>query len=187
MLYRYNKNTLEFTPVNRAKLIGSVVTTLGVFLFSTGVTVPTVTNQRVSITVEDTIYVQGFSEENLIKYLKELNVKYPHIVLAQAQLESGYYKSKIFKESRNLFGMKRAYGRATTAQGTSRGHAYYDHWTQSVIDYALWSNKYLGRVRSEEQYFAFLGEHYAEDPAYIAKLKKRIKDGKLYEKVEYTF
>ena len=84
MLYRYNKNTLEFTPVNRAKLIGSVATTLGVLLFSTSITVPTVTNQRVSITVEDTIYVQGFSEENLIKYLKELNVKYPHIVLAQA-------------------------------------------------------------------------------------------------------
>ena len=187
MLYQYNKETLEFKPINRIKLASYGLGISLLLAFSTGVTVPTIGNQRVTIAVEDTIYVQSFSEENLIKYLKELNVKYPHIVLAQAQLESGYYKSEIFKESHNLFGMKRAYGRATTAQGTSRGHAYYDHWTQSVIDYALWSNKYLGRVRSEEQYFAFLGEHYAEDPAYIAKLKKRIKDGKLYEKVEYTF
>lgn len=186
MLYRYNKETLEYIPVNRTKAIVYSSSLVIMLTALTGVTFPTVGNERVTITVNDTLYVQEFSEENLIKYLKEINVKYPHIVLAQAQIESGHYSSKIFKESHNLFGMKRAFSRATTSQGTNRGHAYYDHWTQSVIDYALWSNKYLSSARSEEQYFAFLGKHYAEDPNYVSKLKSKIKKENLYEKVEYT-
>jgi hypothetical protein len=38
-----------------------------------------------------------FSEDELIELLKELNIKFPHIVLAQAQLESSNYNSNIFR------------------------------------------------------------------------------------------
>ena len=37
-----------------------------------------------------------FSEEKLIEKIHRLNFKFPHIVLAQAKLESGNFKSAIF-------------------------------------------------------------------------------------------
>ena len=115
-----------------------------------------------------------FTRENLIKYLKQLNIKYPHIVFAQAQLETGYFTSDIFKENNNLFGMRQAYQRATTAKGTQYKHAYYDHWQSSVLDYGLYSNKYLSKLKSEKAYFKYLKDNYAEDKTYVPKLKQII-------------
>jgi len=49
-----------------------------------------------------------FSEDKFVSELKRLNVKFPHIVMAQAIAETGHYKSQVFKENNNLFGMKQA-------------------------------------------------------------------------------
>ena len=59
-----------------------------------------------------------FSEEKFKQMLLELNVRFPHIVMAQARLETGNYKSRIFKENNNLFGMKVARRRPTTNKGS---------------------------------------------------------------------
>jgi hypothetical protein len=59
----------------------------------------------------------NFTQDKLVGLLKDLNVKYPHIVLAQARLETGGYKSRIFKENNNLFGMRQATVRINTASG----------------------------------------------------------------------
>jgi hypothetical protein len=112
-----------------------------------------------------------FSEDELIDLMEELNIKFPHIVLAQAQIESATYSSNIFRYNHNLFGMREAKQRITTALGTRRKHAYYKDWTQSVIDYGFYQATYLNKIETEEQYFRYLGNSYAEDPNYLNKIK----------------
>ena len=116
-----------------------------------------------------------FTEQKLKDYLIELNVKYPNIVFAQAKLESGNFKSKIFEENNNLFGMKQPSIRATTATGEQYNHATYNSWRESVLDYALYSCKYTSSIKSESEYIAYLGSRYAEDTNYIFKLKNILK------------
>ena len=114
--------------------------------------------------------------------LISLNIKFPHIVLAQAKLESGNYSSKIFKENHNLFGMKEARVRIHTSKGTQFNHAYYSHWKESVYDYAFYQCRYLSGIRSESEYFSYLGASYAEDTEYVSKLKRMIEKEELKSK-----
>jgi uncharacterized FlgJ-related protein len=116
-----------------------------------------------------------FSEERLKQFLLELNIRFPHIVLAQAKLESGSFKSKMFRENNNFFGMKVARRRPTTNKGEQYGHAFFDSWRDCVLDYAFYQAAYLSDIKTESQYFAYLGANYAEDPTYVEKLKKIIK------------
>ena len=113
-----------------------------------------------------------FSEDELILLMKDLGVKFPHIVLAQSKLETNNYRSGIFKENHNLFGMKEARSRISTARGTNRNHAYYDTWESSVYDYAFYQCRYLSAIRNEAQYYSYLSGRYAEDPLYVQKVKK---------------
>lgn len=103
-----------------------------------------------------------FSEDRLWQLLAEMNVRFPHIVVAQARIESGHYRSKIFRTNNNLFGMKISKGRCTTHKGTQYGHALYTSWQESVIDYAFFQTSYLRDLKSESQYYEYLGAHYAE-------------------------
>jgi hypothetical protein len=116
-----------------------------------------------------------FSEELLKDYIEELNIAFPEIVFAQAKLESNNFKSRIFKENNNLFGMKKAVVRSTTASGEQYNHALYASWKESVLDYALWSCRYLSNIKTKEQYLSYLGNNYAEDSMYVKKLKTLIK------------
>jgi flagellum-specific peptidoglycan hydrolase FlgJ len=102
----------------------------------------------------------------------DLNIAHPDIVIAQAIIESGNFKSNIFKENNNLFGMKMPAYRKTTAIGINRGHAVYSSWRESVIDYALWQGK-RARYSTKNQYLRRL-KSYAADPNYITKIKQRI-------------
>lgn len=104
-------------------------------------------------------------EDSVFTYIVELNIKHPDVVLKQAKIESGNFKSKVYLENNNMFGFKRAFKRANTQVDTNRGYAVYTSWQECVIDYALYqtySAKNLGR----EEYINFLGKHYAEDPNY---------------------
>jgi hypothetical protein len=108
--------------------------------------------------------------EEIEETIYKMNFRYPHIVLAQAKLESANFSSTIFIENNNLFGMKQARTRPTTATGTSRSHATYNSWKDSIIDYALYASTYL-HGKSEYEYYAYLGRNYAQDPDYVNKLK----------------
>jgi len=125
-----------------------------------------------------------FSQEALVDFLEETNIKFPHIVLAQSILETGNYKSEVFMINHNLFGMKQARVRPTTALGTSIGHAYYNNWKESVYDYALYQAAYLKNIKSEDQYFEYLGSNYAEAEHYVRALKRVIRKNKLEELFE---
>lgn len=116
-----------------------------------------------------------FSKENLKEKLRELNLKFPEIVYAQAVLETGDFKSFVFKENNNLFGMKLAKSRPTTAIGFENNHAEYFSWEMSVVDYALYQAAFLRKIRTEEEYLEFLSNNYAKDGNYISKIRKIIK------------
>ena len=124
-----------------------------------------------------------FSEEKFISELKRLNVKFPYIVMAKEIAETGHYKSQVFKENHNLFGMKQATVRINTAKGTQNGHAYYDNWYQSVYDYAFYQCRYLGQINTENDYYLYLSSTYAEaGDGYVKLVKDIIETEKLKEK-----
>lgn len=105
-----------------------------------------------------------------------MNIRFPHIVYAQAQLETGNFTSHIFQVNNNLFGMREAKRRPTTNKGTENGHAYFDNWKESVVDYAFYQAAYLFKLKNEGEYWDYLGQNYAEDPNYVNKLKKIIEE-----------
>jgi len=134
-------------------------------------------NDAARIPTEQSISIESstedaFEEGKFKEYLQDLNVKFPHIVYAQAVLETGRFSSKIFRNNNNLFGMKEARQRATTNAGTELGHAVYNNWRESVVDYALYQCAFLSKIRTEEAYYAYLRENYAEDPNYIRLVHK---------------
>lgn len=175
----FDKKTYP-VPVSRALRILNIFTFVAIaalvsaMVFYTGYkegrsVAPTSVPQEemISINVAD-----SFNEESFKEYLLDLNVKFPHIVYAQAVLETGRFSSKIFRNNNNLFGMKEARQRATTNAGSELGHAVYNSWRESVVDYALFQCAFLTKIRTEEAYYAYLRENYAEDPNYIKLVQK---------------
>ena len=112
-----------------------------------------------------------FSPDNLMDYIKKCGIKFPEIVYRQALLESGRFTSDIYTEGNNLFGMKLAKQRPTTAIGEYMGHAKYDSWKSSVQDYALFQSAFMRDCKTEDQYYSKLGRSYAENDKYISLLK----------------
>tara|TARA_R110002153_G_scaffold78821_3_gene201424 strand:- start:208 stop:783 length:576 start_codon:yes stop_codon:yes gene_type:complete len=190
MLYTYSKQKLDFTNVTRKVVIGILGYTFFLILSTFLLTHNSDRRDVIkTITPEERLVVINenntkFSSDTLIYMLKELNVKFPHIVLAQSIVETGHWTSKIFLENHNLFGMKEAYVRVHTAKGTQYGHAYYENWEESVYDYAFYQCRYLGAIRTEDEYFNYLSNSYAEAPNYIKILKQVIVDEKLREKFQ---
>ena len=185
MFYKWNSEMLQYDKVCMKKssliIIGIAIAILSIgYLFGyftkkeSIVKEFTETEQIVMIQEVDT-----FSQTALVQMLKDLNVKYPYIVLAQSIVETGHWNSHIFYENHNLFGMKEARRRITTAEGTARNHAYYNHWRESVYDYAFYQCRYLGRIESETAYFEYLSASYAEAPNYVSALKATIENEKL--------
>ncbi len=98
----------------------------------------------------------------------------PVIVMAQARLETGHFRSELCTGHNNLFGMKLARVRPTTAlSATEVGYAAYQTWYDSVIDMKLFQEYYLSRGRDLTDYFKFLASiGYAEDPQYLPKVRQ---------------
>lgn len=178
MLYFFDKENLEFKKAKKAIL------TLTLFIFSLLFIITAsfilgedkenikyITEETRAIIINEYDKENQFSEERLEEYILGLNFKFPDIVLAQARIETGHFKSKVFKENNNLFGMKEAKQRLTTNRGTENNHAFYDNWKQSVQDYALYAATYLSKIKTEGEYLEYLGQNYAEDPNYVSKIK----------------
>jgi uncharacterized FlgJ-related protein len=185
MYYKFNEETLLPEKVNVTNKtlmgLGAAVGLLLIFGFTSNPA-----NKVQNLSQEEKLIVireyNGFSEQKLIEKIGQLNFRYPHIILAQAKLESGHFKSTIFLENNNMFGMKEAKLRANLAKGTNRGHAYYDTWQDCILDYALYYSTYLSDIRTEGEYFEYLRQNYAEDPTYVQRLKQIIKKQDLKSK-----
>ena len=180
MLYTYCKESLSFKKVTPTKKLGGIILIAGIIGYTALTSM--VSNARdegfksaLNEPIESELLVldsseSSFSQDELVKELKRLNVRFPHIVLAQSILETGYWESRIYQENNNLFGMKQARARATTAKGTQLGHVYYDNWKESVTDYALYQAAYLNKLRKESKYLKYLDKNYAEAIDYDQKL-----------------
>jgi hypothetical protein len=182
MYYKFNKETLDFEKVGlTSKILSGIGAIIGLTIILGFTLLPSSKEQETSYEEKLIIIRQynEFSEEKLVTHLRELNLKFPYIILAQSIQETGNFKSGIFKENNNLFGMKEAKMRATLAQGTSRGHAYYGSWKESLYDYAMYYNTYLRKIKTEDEYFEYLRQNYAEDPEYVPRLKDIIRKKKL--------
>jgi len=184
MYYKFNEQTLDFekvkpsTYVKVGSLVLAVATIVG-FSTSPRAVLKDLTPEEKIIVVRE---YNGFTQKALIEKIKSLNFKFPYIILAQSYQETGHYSSTIFRENNNLFGMKEAVLRTNLAKGTNRGHAYYDTWQDSLIDYALYSATYLSDIKTEGEYFEYLRQNYAEDKSYVTRLKALIKKNNLKAK-----
>lgn len=191
MIYLYSKQNLTFEKVSLKK-IAYIVTGVAASLtlvykggFSEGTTYA-----LEHMSIEEKMLVitnahgSSFSQAKLVQMLKDLNVRFPHIVMAQAIIESGHFQSNIFRTNYNLFGMKQAKMRCTTAKGTNQAHAYYDNWKESVYDYAFFQSRYLHDLKTEAQYLEYLDLNYAEAKDYDVAIKRIIKNEKIIEMFE---
>lgn len=100
---------------------------------------------------------------NLIAEIKRNGIRHPKIVLAQAILETGWFRSSVCRNKHNLFGLT-----------NPRTKTYYEfnHWTESVrayytkVQYRYKGGNYLLWLRD-------IG--YAEGPGYIHAIIKVLK------------
>jgi hypothetical protein len=183
MLYQFNPQTLRL-ELNKTRfkiLVGTIV-----FLLITSFSIGRLARFKALDKYEHELLIvnletekKKFTKDKLVNEIKRLNIKFPHIVMAQSIIETRKWTSNIFKESNNLFGMKEAKTRISTAKGTQYNHAYYEDWYQSVYDYAFYQTRYLGGIKNEEEYFNYLSANYAEDKNYVAKIKMVIEKEKL--------
>ena len=188
-LFYYCSNELRYKKLNKIKVLIPSLALLVIFLLLIPINESLIGNvsnhdnfeSDISvININDTL--NDFSEDKLIDMIVSLNIKFPHIVLAQAKLESGNYSSKIFKENHNLFGMKEARVRIHTSKGTQFNHAYYSHWRESVYDYAFYQCRYLSSLHTEDEYYTYLSKSYAEATNYVNILKSMVIKEKLKDK-----
>ena len=100
----------------------------------------------------------AMNDEILYRELKDLGIRHPKIVLAQAKLETGNYTSQLCRNRKNLFGLK-----------GKRGYMYFNSYKECILYYKdKIQSRYIGG-----DYYVFLKKiGYARDPAYIQKLKK---------------
>jgi len=122
-------------------------------------------------TVVDTIVPKkGISDsltlENVYYYLDSIGVHHKDIVLKQAILETGWFKSYSCRKRNNLFGL---------TNGRTKKYYEFNHWKESCIGYRdMVQYKYakMGYKYEKNDYYHFLVKmHYAADKSYINKLK----------------
>lgn len=100
---------------------------------------------------------------NLLAEIKKNGIKYPKIVLAQAILETGWFKSSVCRNKHNLFGLT-----------NPRTKTYYEfnHWTESVKAYYT---KVQYRYKGGNYLLWLKKIGYAEEKGYIRAIIKVLK------------
>ena len=192
MLYTYCKRSLVFNRIKPSKIIKLFFIAIAIFISAMYLTYDYAKYRALEQSIDEMHFEEqviivnqrinnDFSKKALAEELKRLNVKYPHIVMAQAMIESGHFQSNIFRSNHNLFGMKEARQRVTTARGTNLNHAYYENWKESVIDYAMFQAAYLKDLKTEAAYLLYLDANYAEAQGYDSAVKKMVEREKLKE------
>lgn len=168
-MYKLNQKTLNYEKISYKSYITVAFVVLGLFS-SIGFKAGTVYKDSEIIPIvlsseED----DSFSAEKLHDFIKSMNIKFPNIVYRQSVLESGNFKSAVFKENNNMLGMRVPKSRPTTNIGENLNHAAYKSWKDCVVDYALWQASFARKINTEEQYYEFLDEVYCD---YVLNGKK---------------
>lgn len=135
----------------------------------------------------DSLKESAFTVSNFLKYLELKEVRDADIIVKQAVIESGWFKSKLTTDYNNLFGMCMPRVRKTVASGIAftnvvhykstnttikYSYAAYNHWTDSVDDLLLLHEYYRNRGHCTNDYYAFLNSiGYAYESNYVKVLK----------------
>lgn len=155
---------------------------VGLISYNIGSTIAQVRSFRSLVYQEEDLSI----EDILSKAELDLNynLRFKNVVMAQILHETDNLRSPIYRNCRNLVGMRYTKSRPY-AQGVCRGHAGYASYVDSAKDYVAWQAKYLpwyeanrlGRsVSTVEEYLQFLeNQGYAEDLQYSRKVKKWLK------------
>ncbi len=184
MIYTYCKDSLAFKRI-RTSIYFKIGTIFLIMFISASFIAYQIglSNSIQNLTSEERITLinekDAFSKEKMATMLADLNVRYPWIPMAQSMIETGQWKSEVFLENNNLFGMREAKSRITTSIGTNLNHAEYNSWRESVYDYAFYQSRYLGNIKSESEYYQYLDASYAEDPGYVNKVKQIVESRSL--------
>lgn len=175
MLYKYNNTTLTFEKIKLGSYIK--VALLVLFIGSAfGFTTSLKINQLVEkIPVIIRPNEQELTVENVKNKLKQMNIKFPEVILQQIMVESGFGKSTVYKENNNLVGMRYPNLRPTTAIGENRTYCVYKNWEECIVDIALWQTQNAKGIRSQEEYYQLLDAVYSESGNNYSTALKRVK------------
>lgn len=113
---------------------------------------------------------EEINDSILYKFLIDNEAWYPDILFKQAKLESGNYTSNIYKNSNNLYGMKKVGKRQTTQTSTYNGYGVYNNWCLSVLDRMLWDMFYFKNEKPNKEAYLKAMSIYAEDTLYRTKI-----------------
>ena len=165
-IYVRNRKTLEMKKVSHTRFTTLIATFLVVFLrtlrigYGLGYDVGKKTQLKESdvVLIFNDLENTSFTPKKFYEYLKQVNIKFPEIIFAQSMKECGF-KSSLFKNNNNLFGMREASRRPNLQSDIVNGYGYYDNWKLSVIDYALYqANIGVNKLKTEDQYLEFIKE-----------------------------
>jgi len=108
----------------------------------------------------------------VVKNLKGYNNISTKLLYAQAWHETGDFKSEVFKENNNLFGMRHPSKRKTYSKGSSLGHAVFESHYDSIRDYFERQKYFSITDTTDTDYMAqTVASNYAEDVNYLPKWK----------------
>lgn len=101
------------------------------------------------------------SKDNFFFVCHYYGIDHPEIVYAQAQLESGRFSSKVFKEKNNFLGLYNSY---------TNDYYSFNHWSHCLKGYRDYVQS---KWDKQTDYLSFLKElPYAADPEYINKINR---------------
>lgn len=174
-VYKYNSEKLVFESTDvlfKYKITISCLILLITFLSTKVIQKPLKEYVQTEIVIKE-----EDKQQKLFEQIDNLPFKYPDIIKAQMIIETSHFKSAVYKENNNAFGMRLAKQRLTLATGDNLKHATYRTVEESVIDRLIYESKYMSKL-SREEYFSFLDRLYAEGEGYSTKLKQIIKNNK---------
>ena len=163
---RVKESTLKLIFYTYWILVGIVIGLLvNFFTPKTTVVYKEINKPNQPIILADTNTAKPYSslmDSNVYREIVSNNIYHPDIVLAQAKLETGNYKSKACTIYNNLFGLRKPDG----------SYYKFNSWQESVKAYKDWvQNKYT----PPNDYYDFLDSiGYAEDESYISKLRDMV-------------
>ena len=163
---RVKESTLKLIFYTYWILVGVVIGLLvSFFTPKTTVVYKEINKPNQPIISADTDTAKPYSslmDSNVYHEIVSNNIYHPDIVLAQAKLETGNYKSKACTVYNNLFGLRKPDG----------SYYKFNSWQESIKAYKDWvQNKYT----PPNDYYDFLNSiGYAEDASYISKLKDMV-------------
>lgn len=107
---------------------------------------------------------------HIVKQLYGFGKISTNLIYAQSLHETGNFTSAVFKENKNLFGMRQAKRRKNFATGTNRNHATFKTHFDSIRDYFERQKNFRVNNTSDALFVeTTLSTNYAEDTNYKQK------------------